>query len=171
MPRRPKPRGGVTIAKVATPLAPEATVVDAAPDASQLAEARVALAAPVRAPLDDDRPTEIYDPTHHRSLHTSVDQEIVGSTIEEMMRNSEHKLRTALDTLLSQARRTLPGARVDARATLRLQHEFEFDRRVGYRLWLVLSDEGGRTVEVTAELDQNGRAIRRGSMMSKLITI
>lgn len=123
-----------------------------------------------RGAMEDDRPTEIYDAAA-RELHTSREQLIIGSTIGDMMRNEAHKLSPALQKLMEKARVDLAGARIDPRATLLLRHEFEFDRRIGYQLKLKLFDDGGRCVEVTADVDQDGRAIRRGSLISKLITI
>lgn len=120
---------------------------------------------------EDDRPTEIHDPAAHASVHTTRDQLITGSTIAEMMGNMEHKLSAPLAELYRRAQRDLPGAKIDPRATLKLKHEFEFDRRTGYQLLLKLFDGNDRCVEVTARVDQDGRKIRRGSLISKLIEI
>jgi hypothetical protein len=122
--------------------------------------------------LDDDRPTEIYEiKTPQQDLAYSRQQVITGSTIREMMTNREHKLSRALAELYRRAREDLPGAVIDPRASLLLTHEFEFERRVGYRLTLKLFDESQKCVEVVAQLDQDGRAIRQGSVFSKLISI
>ena len=125
----------------------------------------------LRAVLDDDRPTEIHDVERKRELHSSREQLITGRTIAEMMNNSEHSLSDALSKLYTRARSDLPAAQIDARSSLMLRHEFEFDRRVGYFLTLKLFDKAEKCVEVNAEVDQDGRAIRRGSMDSKLIQI
>lgn len=124
-----------------------------------------------RAMMDDDRPTEIYARAPEPEVVYSRDQLIAGSTIREMMNSSEHRLSSALNQLLRRARADLPGADVDARTSLRLRHDFEFEKRVGYRLELKVFDGAGKCVEVVAELDQDGRAIRRGSVFSKLIPI
>jgi hypothetical protein len=124
----------------------------------------------VKNPFEDDRPTEIHQRGRKVSLAHSRQQLITGSTIREMMNNKSH-LSEALIKLVSCARKDLPEAEVDSRARLTLRHDFEFDRRVGYLLTLKLYDEEERCVEVVAELDQDGKAIRRGSMVSKLITI
>ncbi len=128
-------------------------------------------AAPMRQQLDDDRPTEIHETVAKPDLITSREQLITGLTIGEMIRNPKHQLSRALAKLLDRARADLPGAKIDKRTSLLLRHEFEFDRRTGYRLKLKLFDEDDQCVEVTAELDQDGKAIRRGSLISKLITI
>jgi hypothetical protein len=127
-----------------------------------------------RGPLDEDWPTEVLERSAvggPRELAHSRDQVIVGSTIREIMNNAEHNLSDALSKLLETARRDLPNAAVDPRASLLLRHHFEFDRRVGYELKLKLFDAAGACVEVVAELDQDGRAIRRGSVFAKLIDI
>lgn len=121
--------------------------------------------------MDDDRPTELFEPAEKRSLATSREQLIVGSTIGEMIKNAAHKLSRPLAQLVQQAKADLPQAEVDGRASLVLHHEFEFDRRVGYRLQLKLFDSTGGCVEVSAEVDHDGRKIRQGSMVSKLIQI
>lgn len=121
--------------------------------------------------MDDDRPTELFEPAQMSSLATSREQIIVGSTISEMIRNAAHKLSRPLAQLVAQAKADLPSAVVDARASLVLHHDFEFDRRVGYRLQLKLLDAQDRCVEVSAEVDHDGRKIRQGSMVSKLIQI
>jgi hypothetical protein len=122
--------------------------------------------------MDDDRPTEIFQPAvKQESLHTTREQLITGSTILEMIRNPSHQLSRPLEELVARAQSDLPTAEVDPKATLLLRHDFEFERRVGYRLRLKLFAPDNRCVEVNAEVDADGRAIRRGSMMSKLITI
>lgn len=126
------------------------------------------LAASPKSLLDDDRPTELYDRERVDLAH-SRRQVITGSTIREIMNNREHRLSAALKKLLQHARHDLPEALVDNRASLVLRHDFEFDRRVGYRLELKLFDDQDACVEVVAELDQDGRAIRRGSILAKLI--
>jgi hypothetical protein len=130
-------------------------------------------ARPPGGPLDEDWPTEVFErqSVGPRELAHSRDQVILGSTIREIMNNAEHNLSDALSKLLETARRDLPNASVDPRASLLLRHHFEFDRRVGYELKLKLFDEAGACVEVVAELDQDGRAIRRGSVFAKLIDI
>ncbi|MCK6549957.1 hypothetical protein L6R52_29255 [Myxococcota bacterium] len=125
-----------------------------------------------RASMDDDRPTEVHAIHGHDAgprLVESREQVIRGSTVREIMTNREHKLSTALYTLLRRAREDLPDAELDARTELKLRHDFEFDRRVGYFLKLVVFDAAGKCVEVVAELDQDGRQIRRGSVFSKLL--
>jgi hypothetical protein len=129
------------------------------------------IAAVVKIPFEDDRPTEIHQRERKVSLAHSRQQLIVGSTIREMMSNRGHRLSDALNKLVTCAQKDLPRAVVDSRATLMLHHDFEFDRRVGYRLKLKLFDEDDGCVEVVAEVDQDGKAIRRGSMVSKLINI
>lgn len=124
-----------------------------------------------RGILDDNRPTEIFEPAAKRSLHASREQLIRGSTISEMMRNPGHSLARPLSTLFARAKADLPTAVVDERAVLHLHHDFEFDQRVGYRLRLELFDPENQQVEVSAEVDADGKAIRRGSMMSRLISI
>lgn len=125
-----------------------------------------------RQRLDEDWPTEVYDrASSGRELAHSRDQVIAGSTIREIMNNAEHNLSDALSKLLERARRDLADAMIDPRASLLLRHHFEFDRRVGYELKLTLFDPRGQCVEVVAELDQDGRAIRRGSVFAKLIDI
>lgn len=121
--------------------------------------------------LDDDRPTEIFRNKTKASLHTTRTQVIRGSTISEMIRNASHQLSRPLSELAARAKADLPTAQIDDRAQLVLHHDFEFDRRVGYRLKLELYDPSGRCVEVLAEVDHDGRKIRRGSMMSKLLQI
>lgn len=124
-----------------------------------------------RAAYDDDRPTEIRAlEGDDAGLQTSREQLIAGSTINDMMRG-EHKLAQVLGVLLMRARQDLPGAEIDARATLKLHHEFEFDRRVGYRLELKLFNAKRRCIEVKAEVDADGRAIRSGSMISRTFPI
>lgn len=125
-----------------------------------------------RASMDDDRPTEVHQLEGAASapqLVESREQVILGSTVREIMGNREHKLSTALYTLLRRAREDLPEAELDARTVLKLRHDFEFDRRVGYFLKLVVFDATAKCVEVVAELDQDGRQIRRGSVFSKLL--
>lgn len=131
-------------------------------------------AAPRPAPgrlIDDDRPTELFRNRSKASLHTSREQRITGSTISEMLDNSAHQLSRPLAQLLAKAKANLPSAKIDDRASLLLHHDFEFDRRVGYRLRLELFAPDDRCVVVSAEVDHDGREIRRGSMMSKLIQI
>ena len=137
---------------------------------STLPTQRPLAAAPARL-IDDDRPTQIFQPAAKRSLHTSREQLITGSTILEMIRNPSHALSRALEQLVARAQSDLPTAEVDPKATLLLCHDFEFEQRVGYRLRLKLFAPDNQCVEVNAEVDADGRAIRRGSMMSKLITI
>jgi hypothetical protein len=122
-----------------------------------------------RAVLDDDRPTEIHDAVKAPDLHTSREQLITGSTIGEMIRNREHNLSLALGKLMRKAKDDLPGATIDPRASLLIRHDFEFERRVGYRLKLKVFDREDHCIEVTADLDQDGKAIRKGSLISKLI--
>ena len=124
-----------------------------------------------RASMDDDRPTEIHETIRTPDLITSREQLITGLTIGEMIKNSKHKLSRPLAQLVDRARTDLPGAKVDARSSLLLRHDFEFDKRTGYRLRLKLFDPRDRCVEVTADVDQDGKAIRRGSLISKLISI
>lgn len=126
---------------------------------------------PSRRLIDDDRPTELYHKKSKASLHTSREQTIRGRTISEMIRNGSHQLSRPLAELVSRAKVDLPTARIDERANLVLHHDFEFDRRVGYRLRLELFDPSDRCVEVLAEVDHDGRKIRRGSMMAKLLDI
>jgi hypothetical protein len=140
-------------------------------DSTTFPEVRVVPAAHVRGPLDDDRPTELHQRVPQQELAHTREQLISGSTVREIMNNQEHNLSDALGKLLESARRKLPNAEVDARASLVLRHHFEFDRRVGYDLKLKLFDAAGVCVEVVAELDQDGRAIRRGSVFMKLINI
>lgn len=121
--------------------------------------------------IEDDRPTELFRNASKASLHTSREQVIIGSTIGEMMRNPSHKLSRPLCQLVAQAKADLPNAEIDPRSSLVLRHEFEFDRRVGYQLSLKLFGVDEGCVEVSAEVDHDGRKIRRGSMMSKLIQI
>lgn len=124
-----------------------------------------------RAAFDDDRPTEIRALDEADSgLQTSREQRINGSTISDMIK-SEHKLSQVLGVLLLRASQDLPGADIDPRATLTLHHEFEFDRRVGYRLELKLYNHRSRCIEVKAEVDADGRAIRSGSMISRTFPI
>lgn len=119
--------------------------------------------------IDDDRPTEIHDPKAMLGVHTVREQLIRGRTIGEMMRNPEHNLSRALEVLFARASADLRGAEIDARAELSLRHEFEFDLRVGYQLRLKVFDAQGRCVEVSAELDQDGRDVRRGSVMARFV--
>lgn len=141
-------------------------------DSTTFPEVRVVPSAHVRGPLDDDRPTELYQRTVQQpELLQTREQLISGSTIREIMNNQEHNLSDALAKLVDSARRKLPNADVDPRASLVLTHHFEFDRRVGYDLKLKLFDAAGICVEVVAQLDQDGRAIRRGSVFMKLINI
>ena len=121
--------------------------------------------------MGDDRPTEIYDPEAKAELHASREQVMVGLTIRDVIRQTGHHLSRPLEELVARARASLDGANIDARASLAIQHEFEFDRRVGYQLRLRLFDESGRCVEVRAEIDHDGREIRRGSLMSQVIDI
>ena len=121
--------------------------------------------------LEDDRPTEIYAPRERPTVHTSRIQQIKGSTVLEMIRNPEHHLSAPLQELVQRARADLPGACVDLRTLLRLRHDFEFDRRVGYHLTLAMFDRRGRCIEVRAEVDPDGRALRRWSIISNLVSI
>jgi hypothetical protein len=126
----------------------------------------------VKDPYEDDRPTELYERVEPlKELAHSRKQVIAGSTIREMMKNREHRLSDALSKLFRRAKKDLPEAEIDQRASLSLRHDFEFDRRVGYFLQLKVFDAEGNCVEVVAEVDQDGKAIRRGSMVSKLINI
>ena len=127
--------------------------------------------AQMKAALDDDRPTEIHEVIAQQEVMTSREQLITGFTIGEMIKNPKHALSGALAKLVDQARTDLPGAKIDAKSSLLLRHEFEFDRRVGYRLKLKLFDRTNQCVEVQADVDQDGKAIRRGSLISKLFTI
>lgn len=124
-----------------------------------------------RGLIDDDRPTEVYDPQMRRDLHTSRRQVLRGSTVQEILRNDEHHLSRTLGRLLDRARRDLATAEIDERAVLTLDHEFEFDTRVGYKLHIVLYDPQDRCVEVTAEVDPDGREIRRGSLIARMVSI
>jgi hypothetical protein len=124
-----------------------------------------------KSSMEDDRPTEIHETLSTPDLITSREQIITGFTIGEMIKNSKHKLSRVLAQLVDKARADLKGAKVDARSSLLLRHDFEFDRRTGYRLKLKLFASNDRCVEVTADVDQDGRAIRRGSLISKLIDI
>ncbi len=126
---------------------------------------------PAKRLIDDDRPTELFEPVVKDGLHESREQLIIGMTIAEMIRNSAHKLSAPLAQLVRQAKIDLPNAEVGPMASLKLQHDFEFDRRVGYRLTLKLFDANKQCVQVFAEVDQDGRRIRQGSMMSKLLHI
>ena len=130
-------------------------------------------AAPARGGrlIDDDRPTELFRSASKASLHTSREQRIVGTTIAEMIKRASHQLSRPLAQLVARASADLPEASIDERASLLLHHDFEFDRRVGYRLRLELFAPDGRRVVVSAEVDHDGREIRRGSMMSQLIQI
>ncbi len=141
------------------------------PPPGDTADTRPVIATVPRAALDDDRPTEICDVRASPDLITSREQLITGHTIGEMIRNPEHNLSQALARLLDRARIDLPAARIDPRTSLLLCHQFEFDRRVGYRLTLKLFDAEDRCVEVAADVDQDGKAIRRGSLISRLISI
>jgi hypothetical protein len=135
-------------------------------------ETTLPLAPKFKAPFDDDRPTELYERREPiQDLAHSRQQLITGSTIREMMKNKGHLLSEPLAKLFRRAKRDLPQAEIDQRASLMLRHDFEFDRRVGYSLQLKVFDAKGACVEVVAEVDQDGRAIRRGSMVSKLIEI
>lgn len=135
-----------------------------------LAEDAAEATAPAN-PLEDNRPTEIYDPKQRRDIHATREQRIGGSTVLEMMRNSEHHLSAPLRQLVERAQADLRAAQVDARTTLVLQHEFEFDLRVGYRLILNMFDADGRCIEVRAEVDSDGREVRRGSIVSHVVPI
>lgn len=128
--------------------------------------------APDRKTLfEDDRPTELFDGDLKASLHTSREQLIRGSTIADMIENAAHQLSRPLAQLVARAKADLPSARIDDKASLRLRHEFEFDRRIGYQLRLELFGARGQCVEVQAEVDHDGHEVRRGSMMSKLLQI
>src|SRR5438045_3257245 len=82
-----------------------------------------------RSLMDDDRPTEIFErESAQAELVQSRQQIITGSTIREIMNNSEHKLSGALSKLLRRAREDLPKAEIDPRASLMLWHDFEFER-------------------------------------------
>lgn len=126
---------------------------------------------PIRIGLGDDRPTEIFAPKERRALHASRQQQITGSTVREMIRNPEHQLSTPLQELAQRARADLPRAEIDLRTSLTIQHEFEFDLRVGYRLTLKMFDDQGRCVEVEADVDSDGRELRRGSIVSHIVSI
>ena len=158
--KRPGRRGGKKDARAATP----GQIIDAA-------DTRPVIKAAPRAAMDDDRPTEIYEVQASADVMTTREQLITGATIAEMIKNQKHQLSQVLAKLLDRARTDLPGAKVDKRTSLLLRHDFEFDRRTGYRLRLKLFDAKDQCIEVTAEVDQDGRAIRRGSLISKLISI
>src|SRR5688500_1497408 len=164
--KRSGKRGGTRKPRGVTP----GETIDVA-DTRPLIDAAPAKSAQPKASLDDDRPTEIHEVTSAPDVITSREQLITGFTIGEMIKNPKHALSQALAKLLDRARTDLPGAKIDAKASLLLRHEFEFDRRVGYRLKLKLFDRTNQCVEVTADVDQDGKAIRRGSLISKLFTI
>jgi hypothetical protein len=131
-----------------------------------------AIAAKPRAMFEDDRPTEIKAlKGEGDSVQKEREQTIHGTTIADMMSRGDHKLSQVLVVLIAKARQDLPGAIVDERASLLLHHEFEFERRVGYRLLLKLFDRKQRCIEVRAEVDADGRAIRSGSMISRTFPI
>ncbi len=125
----------------------------------------------VHAEFEDNRPTEFFDLKKKKQLTTSRDQVIRGSTIKEMVDSRTHHLSRPIAQLLSRAKTDLDGARIDPQASLHLRHDFEFDTRVGYHLSLTLFNSAGRCVEVTAEVDPDGKKIRRESMMARLLPI
>lgn len=125
---------------------------------------------PVSA-MEDDRPTQLYDREEAPPIQTSREQTMTGSTIGEVAKSTHHQLSRPLGQLISRAKNDLPDAGIDTQSVLKIRHDFEFDRRVGYHLTLTLYDPQGRCVQVSADLDQDGRAVRRGSLMAKLLSI
>ena len=106
---------------------------------------------------EDRRPTEINAQKNEDPLGATREQLILGSTIADMLRNSEHALSAPLAELMARAQKDLPTASIDPRASLLLEHQFQFEKRVGYRLQLKLFDAQTRCVQVCAEVDQDGR--------------
>lgn len=126
---------------------------------------------PQRRRFGDERPTEIFAPKQPVALHAMREQAIEGSTIREMIKNPEHHLGAPLRELVERAQADLPNARVNEKSSLILRHEFEFDFRVGYHLTLTMYDDRGGCIEVQADVDSDGRQVRRGSMVSQIIPI
>ncbi|MBK8010859.1 MAG: hypothetical protein IPK13_05885 [Deltaproteobacteria bacterium] len=120
--------------------------------------------------FEDDRPTELYAPTKLPQLQETREQCLVGTAIQDILAQSEHRLKAPLERLVERARRDLPGATLDVRSSLMLRHQFEFNRRVGYQLRLTMFDVASeRSIEVSDEVDHDGRALRRGSLISRLL--
>ncbi|MCB9655250.1 MAG: hypothetical protein H6729_14105 [Deltaproteobacteria bacterium] len=138
-------------------------------DVESKTEPLVVAVRPARV-FEDDRPTELYEPARLPQLQETREQCLMGTAIHDILAQPDHRLKGVLERLVDRAIQDLPSATLDVRSSLMLRHQFEFDRRIGYQLRLTMFDASTRqSVEVSEEVDQDGRSLRRDSLVSRLL--